>query len=100
MELLVERGAPADVADGSGRTPLFLAVKACVDSYWTERRSSESVEALLVSIGATRLRRLGFRIVSPIESPELRLYELLAKEDSDAYTSTEVMAATGEYRVG
>ena len=47
MELLVERGAPADVADGSGRTPLFLAVKACVDSYWTERRSSESVEALL-----------------------------------------------------
>jgi len=25
----------------------MLAVKACVDSYWTNRRSPESVEALL-----------------------------------------------------
>ena len=33
--------------DGKGRTPLMLAVKACVDSYWTYRRSPESVEALL-----------------------------------------------------
>jgi len=44
----------------------------------------ESVEALLVSIGAPRLERLGYRITSPIESPELRLYELLAKEDSNS----------------
>jgi hypothetical protein len=46
-------------------------------------RGIESVEALLVSIGAPRLERLGFRISSPIETPELRLYELLAEEDSD-----------------
>ena len=33
--------------DGWGRTPLQLAVKACVDSYWTDRRSPHSVRALL-----------------------------------------------------
>jgi ankyrin repeat protein len=47
VKLLIERGAPIDSRDGKGRTPLALAVKACVDSYWTERRSPESVEALL-----------------------------------------------------
>jgi ankyrin repeat protein len=47
LKLLIERGSPIDVPDGKGRTPLSLAVKACVDSYWTERRSPESVEALL-----------------------------------------------------
>jgi len=33
--------------DGNARSPLVLAIKACVDSYWTERRSPESVEVLL-----------------------------------------------------
>src|SRR5437588_828809 len=33
--------------DGKGRTPLALAVRACVDSYWTDRRTPEVVEALL-----------------------------------------------------
>jgi ankyrin repeat protein len=47
VKLLIERGSPVDAPDGRGRTPLALAVKACVDSYWTERRSPESVEALL-----------------------------------------------------
>jgi ankyrin repeat protein len=47
VRLLIERGSPIDVRDGKGRTPLVLAVKACVDSYWTERRTPESVEALL-----------------------------------------------------
>jgi ankyrin repeat protein len=47
VKLLIERGAPVDVKDGKGRTPLALAVKACVDSYWTERRTPETVEALL-----------------------------------------------------
>jgi hypothetical protein len=47
VKLLLERGAPVDAADAKGRTPLFLAVRACVDSYWTGRRSPESVEALL-----------------------------------------------------
>jgi ankyrin repeat protein len=47
VKLLIERGSPIDVRDGRGRTPLALAVRACVDSYWAYRRSPESVEALL-----------------------------------------------------
>ena len=47
VQLLVERGAPVDVLDGRGCTPLALAVRASVDSYWTRRRSPQSVEVLL-----------------------------------------------------
>ena len=47
VPFLIERGAPLDVQDGKGRTPLALAVRACVDSYWAYRRSPESVQALL-----------------------------------------------------
>ncbi len=52
LRFLLERGAPIDVPDGKGRTPLALAVRACVDSYWADRRSPESVQALL-SAGAS-----------------------------------------------
>lgn len=44
----------------------------------------ESIEALLVSIGAPRLRGLGFEVQRPIDNPEHRLYERLAAEDSDS----------------
>jgi ankyrin repeat protein len=47
VKFLIERGAPVDVRDAAGRTPLALAVRACVDSYWQARRSPESVQALL-----------------------------------------------------
>src|ERR1051326_851484 len=47
VKFLIERGAPVNLCDGKGRTPLQLAVRACVDSYWISRRSPESVEALL-----------------------------------------------------
>jgi ankyrin repeat protein len=47
LGLLIGRGVPVDARDGNGRTPLMLAVKACVDSYWTDRRSPESVRTLL-----------------------------------------------------
>jgi ankyrin repeat protein len=47
VALLIERGAPVDAQDGKGRTALALAVRACVDSHWTNRRSPESVERLL-----------------------------------------------------
>jgi len=49
VKLLLERGSPVDAPDPHGRTPLALAVKACVDSYWTEARSPESVAALLAA---------------------------------------------------
>jgi ankyrin repeat protein len=52
VQLLIARGAPVNQEDGRGRTPLALAVRACVDSYWTERRSPEPVRALLEA-GAT-----------------------------------------------
>jgi hypothetical protein len=44
----------------------------------------ESIESLLVSIGAPRLARLGIDVASPIPSAEHRLYELLHAEDPDA----------------
>ena len=49
VKLLVERGAPVDAKDGKDRTPLMLAVRACVDSYWCHRRSPGSVAALLAA---------------------------------------------------
>jgi hypothetical protein len=48
------------------------------------RAGTESVEALLVSIGAPRLARLGFDVADPLDSPERRLYERMAEEDSDS----------------
>lgn len=53
VRLLIDRGAPVDVPDGRGRTPLALAVRANVDSYWTDRRSPESVRALLAAGAST-----------------------------------------------
>ncbi|MEX2142022.1 MAG: ankyrin repeat domain-containing protein [Pirellulales bacterium] len=47
VQFLIQRGAPIDLPDGKGRTPLALAIRACVDSFWTDRRSPESVQALL-----------------------------------------------------
>lgn len=45
----------------------------------------ETVESLLVLIGAPRLRRLGIDVpVSTIESPEHRLYQVLRETDQDA----------------
>ena len=54
VALLIERGAPVDAVDAVGRTPLMLAVRACVDSYWSDRRSPESVRALLHAGASTR----------------------------------------------
>jgi hypothetical protein len=47
-------------------------------------RGIESVPALLVSIGALRLERSGFRNPRPIPAREHRIYELLSREDPDA----------------
>ena len=52
VKLLMERGAAVNAIDGKGRTPLMLAVKATVDSYWTSRRTPEAV-AVLLAAGAS-----------------------------------------------
>jgi ankyrin repeat protein len=44
---LIACGASVNAIDADGRTALQLAVKACVDSYWTDRRSPDSVRVLL-----------------------------------------------------
>jgi hypothetical protein len=41
----------------------------------------ESVESLLVSIGAPRLTGLGVAVENPFPSPEHRLYALLSTEE-------------------
>jgi ankyrin repeat protein len=46
---LIARGASVDATDAQGRTALQLAVKACVESYWTDRRSPDGVQALLAA---------------------------------------------------
>lgn len=71
VKSLLERGAPVNARDGRGRTPLALAVKACVDSYWTDRRSPDSVKALL-DAGATTI---GIKIPSGYDEVD----ELLRK---------------------
>jgi hypothetical protein len=43
-----------------------------------------SVEALLVSIGASRLTRLGLEVADPIPDAERRLYDRLHAEDADS----------------
>jgi ankyrin repeat protein len=47
VKLLIARGAPINALDGKGRTALALAVKAAVDSYWTRRRTPDSIQSLL-----------------------------------------------------
>lgn len=47
VKLLLARGAKADEPDSNGQTPLALAIRACVDSYWMWRRTPDSVQALL-----------------------------------------------------
>lgn len=49
VQLLLERGSPADLPDAKGRTPLMLAIKAATDSYWTSRRSPDAVRMLLAA---------------------------------------------------
>ena len=48
------------------------------------REGIVSVEALLVSVGAPRLRALGIAIGQAIGNPERQLYDLLAASDSDS----------------
>lgn len=54
VKLLIERGCPVDTQDARGRTPLALAVRACVDSYWKRLRTPESVRLLLEAGASTK----------------------------------------------
>ena len=47
-------------------------------------KGRETAAAMLVSIGAPRLRRGGLTISDPIPDPEHRLYALISREGADA----------------
>jgi ankyrin repeat protein len=53
VRLLIERGSPVNLQNANGDTPLMLAVRACVDSYWAARRSPDSAVALLAAGAST-----------------------------------------------
>lgn len=46
------------------------------------RRGEETIAALLVSIGAPRLQRIGFDLPRTFPEPEQRLYALIARENA------------------
>lgn len=69
------------IAHAEERVPGADLVKAGLGDL---ERGVESVEALLVSIGALRLARLGMVVTSPYASPEKRLYDLLWRQDPDS----------------
>ena len=71
---------PRAVSVGSGLPGQALVLRGLSDL----EVGRESVEALLVSIGAPRLESLGFRVPPPIPAPEHRLYALLAAEEPDS----------------
>jgi hypothetical protein len=49
------------------------------------REGRETAEALLVAIGAPRLRQLGIELPEPLpQDPEHRLYDLLSESGSDS----------------
>ena len=48
------------------------------------RNGRETAPALLVAIGAPRLRRLGIAVPESAQDPEHRLYALLARTEGDA----------------
>jgi ankyrin repeat protein len=53
VKLLITRGAPINARDAKNRTALQLAIKATVDSYWRDRRTPESIQALLEAGAST-----------------------------------------------
>jgi len=56
-----------------------LVHKGCEDL----DRGIESVESLLVSIAAERLRQFDVRVPEALPEPELRLYSMLSKRHGD-----------------
>ena len=52
-KLLIGRGADVNARDAKGNSPIMMAIKACVDSYWTEWRSPDTVAALLAAGAST-----------------------------------------------
>uniref|UniRef100_A0A372IQJ5 Ankyrin repeat domain-containing protein n=2 Tax=Paracidobacterium acidisoli TaxID=2303751 RepID=A0A372IQJ5_9BACT len=77
VAFLLERGAPVNVSDGNGRTPLQLAIRGSVASHWKERRSPELVRLLLEAGASTQ----GIEIPCGYDDADVMLKEYGAKAD-------------------
>ena len=81
---------PEDVDGRQGPIICRVIRDSLPGSEWVQQgledlaRAVESVPALLVSIGAPRLQRLGIAVTQPFDKPEHRLYARLADENPDA----------------
>ncbi len=73
---LIARGANIHATDARGRTPLQLAVKACVDSYWVRCRQPDSVAALLAAGATTQ----GIKLPTGYDSIDAMLLAQRARE--------------------
>lgn len=67
----------ATISTGKRAAPGADLVERGIEDLRNER---ESVEALLVSIGAPRLAAAGIAVPTPIPSPEHKLYARLARQ--------------------
>ncbi len=54
------------------------------EGLWDLAARQQTAYALLVSIGASRLRKAGLEVDSPLPSPEDRLYRMLAQRHGNA----------------
>lgn len=78
------RGRSSDRGDGSRQRPGEELIRAGLEDL---ARGEESIAALLVSVGAPRLQRLGHTVTNPIPDAEHRLYERLrATEPGSAHS--------------
>lgn len=81
----VERDGLRGRREGGGIVDLVLPGQDLVETGLRDlARGEATAEALLVSVGAPRLRALGLLEAEPLPDAEHRLYELLAAEDSDS----------------
>ena len=71
VKLLIARGAPINAVDARNRTALQLAIKAAVDSFWTYRRTPDSIKALLEAGATTE----GIEIPTGYEEADILLHQ-------------------------
>lgn len=68
VRYLIEHGADVNARNARGEAPLDLAIRAATDSYWTNRRTPDSVEALLsAGADATHVQiPTGYEAIDPL----------------------------------
>lgn len=65
------------------RLPFQEVIEEGLKTLSNQGETQVTLPALIVSIGAPKLKSLGFRVVKTISHPERKLYELLSKTHPD-----------------